>query len=206
MENNLYSHFYLKMRFKIFLLIFVFIFFSSFSNPQDSKETGIQLLIDGPDPDNEYTITEAINFGKIDPWGSMSIGGNFSGIMGKPLGSNDFDDINCKGAIYEFSPQTGGNTEFYHPNSTIAIKIQSPSRWQLSVSAQIIGDPSIEIGQLCFKEDSETEYIPFTENPQIIASGQPGTFYLYYDLALKIEFDDKPGNYSWQIIFILNSI
>jgi|Deesub1362A_J573_1020465.scaffolds.fasta_scaffold00058_16 hypothetical protein len=196
----------MKMKFKIFLLIIVFIFFNTTLNPQNSRETGFQLLIDGPDPDNEYTITEAINFGKIDPWGSMSIGGNFSGLMGRPLGASSFDDVNCKGAIYEFSPQTGGNSEFYHPNSTIAIKIHSSTRWQLSVSAQIIGDPSIEVGQLWFKEDSETEYTPFTNNPQIIANGQPGTFYLYYDLALMIEFDDKPGNYSWQITFLLSSI
>ena len=191
------------MRLRIFIFIIILTFLT---NSIDSQETGFLLLVDGPDPDNEYTIAEAINFGKIDPFGSMSIGGNFSGILGKPLGANDFDDMNCKGAIYEFSPQTGGNTEFYHPNSTLAIKIQSPSRWQLSVSAKISGNPSIEIGQLCFKEDSETEYIPFTDNPQVIASGQPGTFYLYYDLALKIEFDDKPGNYAWQITFILSSI
>ncbi len=190
------------MKLNIFSLIIIFIFFSI---TVDSEETGFQLLIDGPDPDSEYTIAEAINFGKIDPWGSMSIGGNFSGLMGKPLGAPDFDDVNCKGAIYEFSPETGGNIEFDHPNSTLAIKIVSPTKWQLSVSAQVNGHPSISVDQLCFKEDSEIEYIPFTTTPQVIASGQPGIFYLYYDLALKLEFKDKPGNYSWQITYILSS-
>ena len=190
------------MKFKIYAIIFIFISFLSLN----AEELFLQLLIDGPDPDNEFTIAEVIDFGKIDAWGSMSVGGNFTGLTGKPLGASYFDDINCKGAIYEFSPQTGGNTEFSHPNSTIAIKIQSPTRCQLSVSAQISGDPSIEVGQLCFKEDSQTEYIPFTNNPQVIANGGPGTYCLYYDLALKIEFNDKPGIYSWQITYTLSSI
>jgi len=163
------------------------------------------LSIDGPDPDNIFSYAETIHFGKIDSWGSLSMGGDFMNIMGKPLGAQNVDDINCKGSMYELSPETGGNTENYHPNSTIAIKVISPSRWQLSATAYISGHSSVDVGQLCFKEDSETEYIPFTTHPQVIKSGESGTYVLYYDLGIKVEFDDRPGSYSWQITYTLSS-
>lgn len=183
--------------------LLLLILFIVFSLPSNSQTTSLNLTIDGPDQDNKYSLNEVIRFGNLDHLGFISFGGDFTGARSKYLGSIDFLDDDFKGVLYEFNPITGGNNEFSHPNATLAIKINSPTNWQLSVYAQVSGQPLVGVDQLLFKEDDQREYKPFTPSPQIVSRGNSGIHHKYYDLALRIDRNDNPGRYVWQITYVL---
>ena len=185
------------------IYFFSYILFMVFSVYSFSQTPFLNLTIDGSDQDNEYSSTEVVRFGDLDHLGFTGFGGDFPGSRAKYLGSTDFLEEGFKGVLYEFNPITGGNNEFSHPNSTLAIKINSPVNWQLSVYAQVSGHPSIGVDQLLFKEDDQREYIPLTPSPQIISRGSSGVFHKFFDLALRIDPKDKPGRYMWQITYVL---
>jgi hypothetical protein len=168
-----------------------------------TQQPFLQLSVDGPDMDNQYSLEESIHLGELDHLGNIRLEGDFLGVKSRPLGSADFSSDDFKGVIYEFSPLTGGNNEFSHPNASLAVKITGPANWQLSISAYVNGDPGVSVDQLMFKEDSQKEYTPFTPSPQIIYRGNPGTYHLFYDLALRIDRTDRPGKYLWQITYML---
>jgi hypothetical protein len=172
----------------------------SYSYPQ---QPFLQLSVDGPDLDNEYSIEESVRLGELDHLGTISPGGDLLAVQSRPLGSADFFSDDFKGVIYEFSPLTGGNNEFLHPNATLAVKIDSPANWQLSVSAYVEGDSTMGVDQLMIKEDNQKQYTPFTPSPQVISRGNQGTYYLFYDLALRIDRNDRPGKYLWRITYMI---
>jgi len=163
----------------------------------------MQLSIDGPGMDSRYGFNKTIRLGTLSQLGFPGLAGDFPGKRSRPLGSDDISDDNFKGVFYEFSPLTGGNNEFSHPNSSLAVRVDSPANWQLSVSARVSGDPSVVVDQLLFKPDEQREYTPFTPAPQVIARGNPGTYHLFYDLALRLDLDDNPGVYLLQITYDL---
>ena len=167
------------------------------------QELILQLAVDGPDMDNEYSLDESVQLGELDHLGTSQLGGDIQTVQSRPLGSPDFFSEDFKGVIYEFSPLTGGNNEFFHPNAALAVKISSPGPWQLTISAHVEGDPSVGVDQLMIKEDNQKQYTPFTPSPQVISRGTSGTYYLFYDLALRIDRDDRPGKYLWQITYML---
>ncbi len=146
-----------------------------------------------------------IHFGKLSPIGYPIAGGDFSGRQARELSMYQADLQVNKSVTYEFTPASGGNSERSHPNATLAVRVVSPASWQLSVSAQVNGDPSVTVDQLSFKEDAQTAYIPFTLHPQPAGSGPAGTFLLFYDLALRVDSDDRPGSYSWSITYTLSA-
>lgn len=168
-----------------------------------SQEPFMQLSVDGPGIDNEYNLNKTIRLGTLSQLGLPTMVGDFPGKRIRLLGSDEINGDDFKGVLYEFSPLTGGNNEFSHPNSSLAVKVQSPANWQLSMSARVTGDPSVVVDQLLFKQDEQLEYTPLTPAPQVIARGNPGIYYLFYDLALRVDLDDKPGVYSLQITYDL---
>ncbi|MCU0285716.1 MAG: hypothetical protein MUF15_04885 [Acidobacteria bacterium] len=181
-------------------------FFVSLALFSYSQEMFMQLTVDGPGLDSTFDSTTTIRLGSLgirDFGGYREIIGDFPGKRTRMLGSDEIASDNFKGLLYEFSPLSGGNNEFSHPNSSLAIKVNSPSNWQLVVSARVTGDPSVVIDQLLFKQDEQTEYIPFTPAPQVIARGNPGVYYLFYDIALRIDLEDKAGIYGLQITYDL---
>jgi hypothetical protein len=187
---------------RLSLLVLIFLLGASI-HPQ---EPSLTLLIDGPDQDNDYTSMETIHLGEVDCWGSPSVGGDLVGISGKPVGASSIYDMACRGVLYEFFSATGGNNEFSHPTSILAVEVVSSLKFELSVMAQVNGDASLGVDQLFYKEDSQTEYIPFTNNPQIlISNGLPGASYFFYDFGLQVDFEDKPGHYSWYLTYTLTS-
>jgi hypothetical protein len=163
----------------------------------------LTLSLDGPDPDDRYGPFELIRFGQMDHLGTTIYGSDFAGAQGRRLGSMNIFDDSYQGALYEFSPNTGGNNPLTHRNASLAIKVESPGSWQLAVSVQKHGDPSVRTDQLLFKEDRQREYTPFSQASRTIARGGGGIHHLYYDLALRVEPDDEPGNYGWQIIYVI---
>ena len=167
------------------------------------QKPSLHLSVDGPDMDNEYGIDESVQFGELDHLGISRLSGDIMAVQSRPLGNADFFKEDFKGVVYEFSPLTGGNNEFFHPNATLAVKINSPGNWQLSVSAYVEGDPSVGVDQLMIKEDNQKHYAPFTPSPQVISRGTPGTNHRFYDLALRIDRGDKPGEYIWRITYML---
>ncbi len=171
-----------------------------------SRDSYMQLSLDGPDMGSYYGLNKTIRLGTLSQLGFSTLTGDFPVKHSRPLGSDDISDGDFKGMLYEFSPLTGGNNEFSHPNSSLAVKVNSPVNWQLSVSARINGDPSVVVDQLLFKQDEQREYTPFTPAPQVIARGNPGTNQLFYDLALRIDLEDKPGAYLVQITYDLVAI
>lgn len=185
---------------KIYL---IFIFLSLLFIPVHPQKFVLQLSIDGPDLNNEYGTEELIRLGEFDHIGSLSYGGDIIGIRGKMLGNPEFFSKRFKGVLYELSPISGGNNEFIHPNAVLAIKVVSPHSWELIVSAMVRGDSSVTVDQLKFKQDDQSEYIPFTPSPHMVSRGGEGTYNLFYDLALMIERNDKPGTYVWQINYVL---
>lgn len=168
-----------------------------------AQETYMQLTLDGPGMDSNYGLQKTIRLGTLNRLGSSTLAGDFPAKRSRLLGSDDISDDEFKGVLYEFSPLTGGNNEFSHPNSSLAVKVNSPGNWQLIVSARVVGDPSVVVDQLLFKQDEQREYTPFTPAPQVIARGGKGTYLLFYDLALRIDLDDKPGVYVLQITYDL---
>jgi hypothetical protein len=185
----------MKIKFPLGWVLFFFAMLYS------SQEPFLHISLDGPDIDLEYSLNEPIRLGEIDHLGSISLDSDFIGIQTRFPGSRDFYSKDYKGVLYEFSPHTGGNNEFSHPNASLAIKIKSPGNWQLSVSARVEGNPTVGVDQLLFKQDEQREYTPFTPSPQVIARGVPGIFHLFYDLALRIDRNDKPGLYVWHITY-----
>ncbi len=181
----------------------VLVFFCLCSGSLFPQQFSLMLSLDGPDPDDTYGPLELIRFGQLDHLGSSISGGDFSGVRARRLGSQHLFDEKFEGVLYEFTPNTGGNNPLNHKNATIALKIESPGSWQLSVSAQAHGDPSMRVDQLLYKEDRQREYTPFTAVSQTITQGGSGIHHLFYDFALKVEPDDLPGNYSWQIIYVI---
>lgn len=167
------------------------------------QEPVMQLSLDGPGMDGQYNLNQTIRLGTLSQLGLPTLAGDFPGKRIRPLGSDEINNDDFKGVLYEFSPLTGGNNEFSHPNSSLAIKVDSPTNWQLSVSARVTGDPSVVIDQLLFKQDEQRDYTPFTPAPRVIARGSQGTYHLFYDLALRIDLDDKPGAYAVQISYDL---
>jgi hypothetical protein len=187
---------------RLFFLALIFLLGASIQ-PQ---EQSLILVIDGPDPGNDYTSMEAIHLGEVDCWGSPSAGGDLVGIYGKPVGASSIYDKACRGVLYEFLSATGGNNEFSHPTSILAVYVVSSLKYELSVMAQVNGDASVAVDQLFYKEDSQTEYIPFTNHPQtLVSSGTPGASYFFYDFGLQVEFGDKPGHYFWNLTYTLTS-
>jgi hypothetical protein len=180
--------------------VIIIVMISFYSYPQ---QLFLHLSVDGPDMDNEYSIDESVRFGELDHLGTTRLGGDILAVQSRPLGSADFFSEDFKGVIYEFSPLTAGNNEFFHPNATLAVKINSPANWQLSISAYVEGDPTVGVDQLMIKEDNQKQYTPFTPSPQVISRGNPGTYHLFYDLALRIDRSDKPGKYIWRITYML---
>lgn len=174
-----------------------------FSDLLLAREPFLHLSIDGPDPDNDYSLDELIRFGELDHLGTTRLRGDFLSIQSRPLGNADFFNVDFKGVIYEFSPLTGGNNEFFHPNAALAVKIKSPANWQLSIFAYVEGDPTVGVDQLMVKEDNQKQYSPFTPSPQVISRGNPGTYHLFYDLALRIDRNDRPGKYIWRITYMI---
>lgn len=167
------------------------------------QQHALTLSLDGPDPDHRFGPFELIRFGQMDHLGTTISGGDFPGARARRLGSMNIFDESFQGALYEFSPNTGGNNPLSHRNASMAVKVESPGSWQLSVSAQKHGDPSVRTEQLMFKEDRQREYTPFTEVSQTISRGGGGIHYLYYDFAFRVEPNDEPGNYGWQIIYVI---
>lgn len=168
-----------------------------------SQESYMQLSLDGPGMDSNYGLNKTIRLGTLSQLGFSALAGDFPAKRSRLLGSDDISDDDFKGVLYEFSPLTGGNNEFSHPNSSLAVKVNSPVNWQLTVSARVNGDPSVVVDQLLFKQDEQREYTPFTPAPQVIARGSQGTYLLFFDLALRIDLDDKPGIYVLQITYDL---
>ena len=182
------------------LVIIIVTIASLYSYPQ---QPFLRLSVDGPDMDNEYSIDESVRLGELDHLGTTRPGGDMLAVQSRPLGNADFFSDNFKGVVYEFSPLTGGNNEFLHPNASLAVKIESPANWQLSVSAYVEGDPTVGVDQLMIKEDNQKQYTPFTPSPQVISRGNPGTYHLFYDLALRVDRNDRPGNYLWRITYMI---
>jgi len=197
MAHYLYPDYGVRMKKKLPVVFVLFLFVMLCR----SQEPFLHLSLDGPDIDREYSLNEPIRLGEIDHLGSISLDSDFIGVRTRFPGSSDFYSKEYKGVIYEFSPLTGGNNEFSHPNASLAIKIKSPGNWQLSVSARVDGHPTVGVDQLLFKQDDQREYTPFTPSPQVIARGDPGNYHIFYDLALRIDRDDKPGQYVWQITY-----
>ncbi len=185
------------------IIILPLVFFLLCGSGLFSQQFTLTLSLDGPDPDDRFGPFELIRFGQMDHLGTTSYGGDFAGARARKLGSLQLFDEKFQGVLYEFSPNTGGNNPLSHRNASIALKVESPGSWQLSVSVQRHGDPSLRVDQLLFKEDRQREYVPFTPAPQTIAQGGRGIHHLYYDFALRIEPDDMPGNYGWQIIYVI---
>jgi hypothetical protein len=171
--------------------------------PQQEKKE-LSLSIDGSDSDNEYSLSEVIQLGSLDHLG-MNFGGDFPYVKGRTLGGETIFDQSFKGVMYEFTPLTGGNNKFIHPNSALSIRVESPGNWQLSVSALVSGHPSVSVDQLLYKEDKQREYTPLTPSFQVTSRDIAGIHHLFYDLALRLDENDKPGEYNWQITFILVS-
>jgi len=162
----------------------------------------MQLEVDGPDLDSHYGPNKTIRLGTLSHLGLPGLAGDFPGKQSRVLGG-DIDSDAFKAVLYELSPLTGGNNEFSHPNASLAVKVNSPVNWQLCVSARVNGDPSVVVDQLLFKSDEQREYTPFTPAPQVIARGSAGIYHLFYDLALRIDPEDKPGIYVVQITYDL---
>ncbi|MCX6579708.1 MAG: hypothetical protein NT166_05935 [Candidatus Aminicenantes bacterium] len=182
-----------------FLLSLALLSLSYSQEPSSS----MQLTLDGPDMDSGYGLQKTIRLGTLSQRGSSALAGDFPAKRSRLLGGDDISDDDFKGVLYEFSPLTGGNNEFTHPNSSLALKVNSPVNWQLIVSARVNGDPSVVVDQLLFKQDEQREYTPFTPAPQVIARGSAGAYLLFFDLALRIDSDDKPGVYVVQINYDL---
>ena len=183
---------------RIRLVILFLVSAVGFSYGQDF----MQLSVDGPGLDSHYGLDKTIRLGTLSHLGLPGVGGDFPARQSRVLGG-DIDSDAFKAVLYEFSPLTGGNNEYSHPNTSLAVKVNSPVNWQLCVSARVIGDPSVTVDQLLFKPDEQREYTPFTPAPQVIARGSQGIYHLFYDLALRIDPEDKPGHYFVQINFDL---
>ncbi len=179
----------------VFMLLFPASFF-----PQ---EPALHLSLDGPDMDDEYSLHETLHLGQVNHLGTIGPESDSMNTRSHALGSADFFRDEFKGVLYEFSAPTGSNTEHFHPNALLTVKVKSPAPWQLSVSAFLNGDSTMEVDQLMFKKDEEREYTPFLPSPQVISRGNSGTYHLFYDLALRIDRDDRPGRYVWQITYVL---
>jgi len=180
-------------------IILFLVSLAGFSYAQDF----MQLSVDGPGLDSHYSSNKTIRLGTLSHLGLPGLAGDFPGKLSRVLGSNDITGDDFKVVLYEFSPLTGGNNEYSHPNTSLAVKVNSPVNWQLCVSARVNGDPSVVVDQLLFKPDEQRDYTPFTPAPQVIARGSPGIYHLFYDLALRIDPDDKPGVYVVQITYDL---
>ena len=187
---------------KLLLITFIvsLVVFSVFSYAQ---EPFMQLFVDGPGIESQYNLNKTIRLGTLNHLGLPALAGDFPGKRIRLLGGDHMSDDEFKGVLYEFSPLTGGNNEFSHPNSSLAVKVNSRVNWQLTVSARVTGDPSVVVDQLLFKQDEQREYTPFTPAPQVVARGNPGIYHLFYDLALRIDLEDKPGVYALEISYDL---
>lgn len=181
------------------LLITIIVSLALFSVFSYAQEPFMQLFVDGPGMESQYNLNKTIRLGTLNHLGLPALAGDFPGKRIRLLGGDHISDDEFRGVLYEFTPLTGGNNEFSHPNSSLAIKVNSPTNWQLTISARVTGDPSVVVDQLLFKQDEQREYSPFTPAPQVIARGNPGVYLLFYDLALRIDLEDKPGVYSLQI-------
>lgn len=199
MVGHLHPDLELTMKRKLLVIVFL-LFLAGLSYGQDQY---MQLTLDGPDMDSGFGLQKTIRLGTLNRLGASTLAGDFPAKRSRLLGSDDIGDDNFRGVLYEFSPLTGGNNEFSHPNSSLAVKVNSPVNWQLIVSARVVGDPSVVVDQLLFKQDEQREYTPFTPAPQVVARGSKGTYLLFFDLALRIDLDDKPGVYVVQITYDL---
>jgi len=198
-----YVYPYIELMMKSKLLVIPFLVSLALLSLSYAQEPFMQLSLDGPGMDSQYGLNKTIRHGTFSQLGFSALAGDFPAKRSRLLGSDDISDDAFKGVLYEFSPLTGGNNEFSHPNSSLAVKVNSPVNWQLSVSARVGGDPSVVVDQLLFKQDEQREYTPFTPAPQVVARGSAGAYLLFYDLALRIDPDDKPGVYVLQINYDL---
>ena len=189
----------------------------------------LTFILDATDPGQnlnggDYTVNETSNIGMVDAGGTATAGGDATivGIAGLPVdaGGNDlsagdgFFDPNCIGAFYPFLEATGGSNPTQHPNTAMGIYARGSrvNSYDLSTTAVVVGDPSVSVGQLKWKDDGtaspgSTGYTDFSGVSVSIASGGVGGFrlLLFHDMGLSVEFDDAPGNYTWTITYTLTT-
>jgi hypothetical protein len=160
---------------------------------------------------------KVINIGVVDAGGTAITGGDpfMNGVKGRPVNtkletpSDGFMDPHCVGAFYPFFTKKTSKKETGDSSSLhIFVRGSRVNSYTLSASATVTGQ-SVEVGQLKWKDDGWDKkfYRDFSLNPGKISTGGPGPLRLslYHDYGLLVEFDDKPGQYTWTIVYTLTT-
>ncbi|MCU0285714.1 MAG: hypothetical protein MUF15_04875 [Acidobacteria bacterium] len=186
----------------------------------------LTFILDGTDagsslPGGNYSAAETCDFGVLDAGGGAITGGDalVTGQTGLPVdasgadlsGGDGFFDANCVGAFYQFFSAIGAPTRTNHDTAAIGIyaKGSHVTTYDLTVSAAVVGDASVTVGQLKWKSNAGAyaTYASFTAAPVSITSGGPShiDLMLYHDYGLVIEYADVIGSYTWTVTYTMTT-
>lgn len=158
-----------------------------------SSQGAFNFEIDGTDANNTYGSSESVNFGNVDPTGTATTG-DFS-VAGTPIGDDS-------GVYYDVFAANGGNDKHSHPNSALGLHIKSNREWDLDVTAALIGDPTVIVGQLYWQDDDNPGWTAFSGAVQnIITNGAQGNSWYFHDYRLEVQYTDEPGVYTWSLTY-----
>jgi len=189
----------------------------------------LTFVLDGTDAGGsvvagDYTTAETCDFGTSDAAGGAITGGDalVTGLTGIPvdaagldLGAGGVYDPNCVGSFYSFFNTVGTPDRFNHDDTALGIYIRSSriSTYSLDVSAAVVGDATVTVGQLKWKDNATTggsgytDYTDFATSSTNITSGGAGALHLnlFHDYGLLVEFADATGSYTWTVTYTLTT-
>jgi len=164
--------------------------------------TVLVFEVDGTDADNTYAAAETVDYGTVDPDGTATVGGDFAGLAGTPYGGPP-----TVGAYYDVYAANGGNDHNGHANAALGIHVKSNKLWDLDVTAALVGDASVTIGQLFWQDDSSPGWTAFTAASQNIYTNHArGNNYEFHDYRLQVEYTDEPGAYTWTLTYTVTQV
>lgn len=188
--------------------------------------SNLTFILDGTDaggslPGGNYTAAETCNLGTGDAGGGAITGGDalVTGQTGLPVdasgadlsGGDGFYDANCVGAFYQFFSVVGVPSRTNHDTAALGIyaKGSHVTTYALTVSAAVVGDASVTVGQLKWKTNAGAygTYASLTAAPASITSGGPSAIdlMLYHDYGLVVEYADHVGSYTWTVTYTMTT-
>jgi hypothetical protein len=192
---------------------------SATASAEVKVESTTIFLIDATDTGWDLAGNETIDIGNVDGRGTAISGaptGNpgLNGIAGIPVDAAGSplphpNNPDCIGAFYPFFSADGGNSDYRHPNSAVAIFLLTFNQWRISTSARLLSStPNVTVNQLKWKMDETPakgfqNYIDFTTSEHVVASGSGSWGFIYLDYGLLVEHEDEPGPNVWLITYTL---